>query len=166
MTQRSRTYLKAVFETGDIPTGTDYADLIDSFVSLEASASQTMAGALTLPGVTTSTLSVTGPATLSSPVRLSTESINPTGTTQGSAASVSAAVVVASAEQLERSIVLPALQPGRSHHIVNSGTTALAIFPPSGENFVGSAANGGISIAAEQGITIFHVASAYAFVRG
>lgn len=153
MVQRSRTYLRGRFEQGDIPTGTDYEDLIDSFLSLEASATETISATVIVPAVR------------AGKVVKSVDSITPTGTTQGSAAAVSADVVRASAEQNERAIVLPVLEPGRVHHIVNSGTTALAIFPPSGENFIGSAANGGITIAAAQGIEIFHVVSAYAFVR-
>lgn len=154
MTQRSRTFLRGRFEQGDIPTGTDYEDLIDSFLSLEASATETMAGTLALPTLRPGK------------IVKSTDSITATGTVQASAALVSADVIAASAEQLERAIILPALEPGRVQHIVNTGTTALAIFPPTGGNFVGSAANGGITIAADQGIAIFHVVSAFAFVRG
>ena len=154
MTQRSRTFLRGRFEQGDIPTGTDYEDLIDSFVNLEASANQTMAGTLTLPNVIQTGFS-----------QKSSQALTATGTVQGSAAVVSAHIVQASAEQLERAILLPALTPGREHKIVNTGTTALAIFPATGANFVGTAANGAITIAADQGIVIFHAASAYAFVR-
>ena len=160
MTQRSRTFLKGQFEQGDIPQGTDYEDLIDSFINLEASASQTMGGQLVLPDIATSSFAATGPS------QFSNEIILPTGSTQGSAAAVTLDVFTASAEQNERALVLPTLQPGRIHRGVNTGTTALAIFPPSGENFVGTAANGGIEIAVAQGITIFHVVSAYAIVRG
>lgn len=154
MTQRSRTYLKAKFETGDIPTATDYADLIDSFLNLEASASQSMAGSLVLPSINVSGASIR-----------SNQVLSPTGTTQASAASISLDIVAASAEQLERAVVLPALTPGRTHFVVNTGTTVLAVFPFSGENFVGTAANGGIELAVSQGMHIFHVASAYAYVR-
>ena len=154
MTQRSRTFLRARFEQGDIPNGTDYEDLIDSFVNLEASANQTMSGTLTLPGIIATDAN-----------RNSSEVVQPTSTTQASGAAITADVFAASAEQLERAVVLPALTPGRVQYGVNTGTTALAIFPPSGQNFVGSAANGGIAIAANQGITIIHVASAFAFVR-
>jgi len=49
MTAQSRATLKAKFETGDTPTGTDYADLIDSSVSLVDASAQTVASNLVIP---------------------------------------------------------------------------------------------------------------------
>ena len=153
MTQRSVTYLKGRWETGDIPTQTDYQDLMDSFVNLEASAAQTMAGRLAAPSFTGKFIK-------------SSESITPTGSTQASALAVSADVVRASAEQDgQRAIILSSLEPGRSQFICNTGTTVLQIFPPSGQNFIGSAANGEILCAVNQGVTVYHIASAYSFTR-
>lgn len=165
MTQRSVTYLKARFETGDIPTQTDYQDVFDSFVNLEASAAQTMAGQLVLPSlrvsgaVSADTLNVTGT------LRRGQQVAAPAGTTQGSAYAVTADLIHASAEQNERAITLPSLEPGRVNIVMNTGTTALLVFPPSGQNFVGSAANGGISLATLTGCYIPHLASAYGFIR-
>ena len=153
MTQRSVTYLKGKFETSDIPTQSDYGDLLDSFVNLEASASQTMAGPLFAPYFK------------SGKYIKSNESISPTGSTQASALSVSADIVRASAEQNERAVILSTLEPGRSQYIANTGTTVLQVFPPSGQNFIGTAANGNINCAVNQGILFFHLVSAYGFVR-
>lgn len=44
MTVRSPTYLKSRFETGDIPTATDFGDIFDSYFSVGTSASQTFEG--------------------------------------------------------------------------------------------------------------------------
>lgn len=153
MTQRSVTYLKGKFETGDIPTQTDYGDLMDSFINLESSAAQTMAGQLFAPSFK------------SGKIIRSNEKINPTGSTQASALAVSADIVYASAEQNERAIILATLEPGREQFIVNTGTTVLQVFPPSGQNFVGSAANGNINCAVSQSMIVAHGVSAYAFVR-
>lgn len=152
MTQRSVTYLKGRFETGDIPTQSDYQDLMDSFVNLESSAAQTMAGRLFAPSFT-------------GKVIRTNEKINPTGSSQVSAFAVSADVISASAEQNERAVVLASLEPGRSQFIANTGTTVLQVYPPSGQNFIGSAANGNINCAVNQGIVVYHMASAYSFVR-
>lgn len=164
MTQRSITYLKARFETGDIPTQSDYQDFIDSFVSLESSASQTLSGNLVLPNIEVSG-AVSADSISARTVRTGQQSITPTGTTQGSAFAVTADNVLASAEQNERSIVLSTLEPGRRQFVMNSGTTALLVFPPTGQNFVGSAANGSISVPTLTGVTIPHYASAYGFIR-
>lgn len=49
MTSQNRSNLKGSFETGDIPQGSDFANLIDSFVSLTDSTAQAMASDLQVP---------------------------------------------------------------------------------------------------------------------
>lgn len=44
MTAQSRATLKSKFENGDVPTGEDFGDLIDSFVSLTETSAQNIAG--------------------------------------------------------------------------------------------------------------------------
>lgn len=154
MTQRSVQYLKTRFESNDIPVQADYQDVFDSFLSLEASASQTLSGPLSLPVMRVQTKTVH-----------SHQTVTPTGATQASALAVSADNILASAEQNERAIVLKSLEPGRRQLVMNSGTTALLVFPPTGQNFVGSAANGAISIPTLTGCQVTHHASAYGFIR-
>lgn len=71
MTIYNRTTLKTFFETGDVPTGADYANLIDSCVNMGETGVQTLQGALNPTelitsrvsagdGVFTGNLSVTG----------------------------------------------------------------------------------------------------------
>lgn len=50
MTAQDRSTLKGVFETGDTPDGSNYADLIDSFLSLAETTAQTVAGKVTFSG--------------------------------------------------------------------------------------------------------------------
>lgn len=50
MTSLNRTDLKAKFESGDAPQGSDYADLIDSFVTLAETTTQSLQGPLTFAG--------------------------------------------------------------------------------------------------------------------
>lgn len=50
MTARSPTFLKSRFEQGDIPQGVDYEDLIDSYLNVEVSGAQSLAGPLTITG--------------------------------------------------------------------------------------------------------------------
>jgi hypothetical protein len=152
MTQRSVTYLKGRFETGDIPTQSDYGDVLDSFVNLEASALQTMSGPLFVPKIT-------------GKVIRSTENLTASGVSQASAAAVSADCAQVSAEQNERACVISSLEPGRTQFVVNTGTTVLQVYPPSGQNFVGTASNGGINCAVAQTIMFVHNASAFSFVR-
>jgi hypothetical protein len=53
MTTYNKTTLKTFFEQGDIPTGTNYADLIDSQINIVETGNQSMAGALTVPELIT-----------------------------------------------------------------------------------------------------------------
>lgn len=46
MTNYNKTSLKAFFETGDVPSGQNFSDFIDSYVNIVETAVQTMAGAL------------------------------------------------------------------------------------------------------------------------
>lgn len=46
MTQLSKASLQALFEQGDVPSGTDYANLIDSQINAVETSSQSMGGAL------------------------------------------------------------------------------------------------------------------------
>lgn len=50
MTAQSRTTLKTYFETGDVPTQAQFIDLIDSFLVLTGTTSQTIPSAITVSG--------------------------------------------------------------------------------------------------------------------
>ena len=55
MTAQNRSTLKAVFETGDVPDGTNYADLIDSFLNIVDTTAQSLASDLTVPTLVATT---------------------------------------------------------------------------------------------------------------
>lgn len=59
MTTYNKTNLKTFFEQGDIPSGTDYANLIDSQVNIAETSEQMMAGNLNVPKLITSLVSST-----------------------------------------------------------------------------------------------------------
>lgn len=50
MTAQTPAYLKSRFENGDVPQGTDYEDVFDSYVNVATSAEQTMSGNLKTAG--------------------------------------------------------------------------------------------------------------------
>lgn len=97
MTARTPAYLKARFEQGDIPQGTDYEDVFDSYLNVATSAVQTLTGGLYAPEFST-------PLVSASVVRAG--SINITGSASyvhveaqrlvASAASITAAISAAS----------------------------------------------------------------------
>jgi len=69
MTTYNKATLKTFFQTGDVPTGTDYANFIDSYVNVVDTATQSMAGALNpteliTPRVSATNVNVTGTLTV------------------------------------------------------------------------------------------------------
>lgn len=59
MTAQSRTVLVGRYENGDVPQGSDYVDLIDSFVSLTDTTAQSVASQLTVPTLVATEVSAT-----------------------------------------------------------------------------------------------------------
>lgn len=160
MTQRSITYLKARFENNDIPAQSDYGDVFDSFVSLESSASQTMAGTLIVPVLET-------PKVSAAKVIRGYSNFSAEGTTQASATRVTTDFGYILANDDDRAVVLATCEPGRTQVIVNTNTTTISVFPASGGNFVGTAENAGLLLAKLTTMVVSHVTtSAYAIIRG
>lgn len=59
MAAKSRANLRAAFETGDVPDGDDFGDLIDSFVNITDTSAQSVASPISPPSLTTGTVSAT-----------------------------------------------------------------------------------------------------------
>jgi len=110
MTTYSKTTLKTFFEQGDVPSGTNYADLIDSQVNLAETSNQSMAGPLTTTEliaaqVSAGNLNVTGTLSAASfsintisvsavdATRVSAALVNSTGNITASAGTVYASAV-------------------------------------------------------------------------
>ena len=174
MTQRSVTYLKGRFETADIPTQSDYGDVFDSFISLEASASQTMAGALIATRLDAAAVSATDVS--AGTVTVNTMIVNShavavsaaLGTQAGATRLTNDISLVFGNDILGFGVVMASATPGRVQMIINTNTTVLTIFPASGCNFVGTAADSGSIVLAKNSMMIVaHCgASAYSAIRG
>lgn len=166
MTQRSITYLKGKFETNDIPTQSDYGDLIDSFVNLEASAAQTLSGKLELPAVSAAVVSANAIYVNSRIINSNTRIVSAAGTTQASATRLANDISFVFSNADERAVVLATCEPGRIQFITNTNTTTLSVFPASGGNFIGTAENTPILLAKLGSMIVaHHTASAYGVVR-
>lgn len=169
MTQRSVTYLKGRFETGDIPTQADYGDFLDSFVSLETSAAQTMAGKLELSAVSAAVVSADAVYVSTKTIRSHSTNVSAALGTQAGATRLTNDVnLVFGNDVLGFGVVMASAEPGRVQHIINTNTTVLTIFPASGCNFVGTAIDtGSIVLAKNSMMIVTHCgASAYSAIRG
>jgi hypothetical protein len=171
VTQRSVTYLKARYETGDIPTQSDYQDIFDSFVALETSALQTISGPLAVTQLDASRFSaasVSADAIYATTkiVASKTTNVSAAGTTQASATRITTDVAYILTNADERAVVMATCEPGRRQYITNTNTTTLSVFPASGGNFIGTAENAAILLAKLGSmVVIHHTASAYGVVR-
>lgn len=169
MTQRSVTYLKGKFETGDIPTQSDYGDLLDSFLNLEASAAQTMSGKLELSSVSAATVSANTIYVGTKTIRSHSANVSAgLGTQAGATRLTSDVNLVFGNDVLGFGVVMASAEPGRVQHIINTDTTVLTIFPASGCNFVGTAVDtGSIVLDKNSMMIVTHCgASAYSAIRG
>jgi len=183
MTQRSVTYLKAKFETNDVPTQSDYQDIFDSFLSLEASGAQTLNGPLVFTSVESThvsaaniTVNALNVSTASAgTVYVDTKLINShtinvsagLGTQAGATRITKDVSLVFGNDVLGFGVVLATADPGRIQIITNTNTTVLSVYPASGANFIGTAENAPITLAKNSTMTIAHVgASAYGITRG
>lgn len=165
MTQRSITYLKAKFETNDVPTQTDYQDVFDSFLSLESSATQSFNGKLEGPRVSVAVVSAFDIYSVRT-YRSYKTAVSAAGTTTGSAASVSAEVALVYANADERSVRFTTCEPGRVQFLSNTNTTTISVFPSPGCNFIGTAADAPLLLAKLGSMqVIHHTASAYGVIR-
>lgn len=217
MTTYNKTQLKTFFETGDVPTGTDYANLIDSCVNIVETASQTLAGPLnptelvtarvsagnanvtgtmTIAGQTSAEnvnvgggLSVSGASTLAgasfsgtvsagalncadvsanvvwvSGARFSVLTVNASGTTQATAAPLTATINIGAGmgDGSQTGFILGANQPGRLQYIIN-GTVSGNLWPCVGGQINALSSNAAFGLTANTLYTIIHTkASGYA----
>lgn len=103
MTARTPTYLKARYEQGDIPQGTDYEDLMDSYLNVAVSAEQSIDSNLRTTKeiiaatVSAGSINVTGTATLNA---ISSPSISATNASAANLAANTANLNTVSADSI------------------------------------------------------------------
>lgn len=153
MTVRTPTFLKGQFENGDIPSQTDYQDVFDSFLPIGASGSYTSLDInLGISGTVSANKIYTNYEYLDSNMTIVAQS-----TTQASAVTLSNSLSwIVSANGNNTAVKLPTSDPTRRQVIVNAASTVLKVFPPSGGNFVGTAANASLNLPVDKGATIVH----------
>ena len=179
--------LVALFEQGDVPTGTNFADMINSSVNIAQSGLQTMIGSLSTTELLTPRVSATNVnATTVSANTVVTDNILVTGisanTVYASAAKFSTGIVSAAgtaqaagspliytinrgagvADGQTTGFLLPNNQVGRVQYIINGGASA-NLWPASECVVNVLATNAAFAMAANTLYTILHVTnSAYA----
>lgn len=166
MTIRSSTYLKAKFETGDIPVQADYGDFIDSFVPVGTSGSYTSDISYTVNNLTTvSALTVGGVTSVQSVYHNGSQifdylAVSANTTVQATGGALTATVnYVNYANGQNDSVLLPARTQGRVQWVINAASTTIKIFPQAGNSFVGTAANASLNLPTDKAAMIIHCAA-------
>lgn len=192
MTTFNKTSLQALFEQGDIPTGTNYSDLIDSCVNVAETSAQSMAGPLNPTELITPRVSA---ANANITVILSAAAINIAGDVSAATGTIYASAVrstngflggvgivsaagTAQATAASLTFVInrgkgiadgsttgftPLTgRPGLVQYLFNEGVSA-NLWPPTGGTINGLATNAAYALATSAMVTIVHLtASAYA----
>lgn len=189
MTTSDKSTLAALFQNGDVPTGQNYSDLIDSQVNLAESSRQSMIAALESTEFIASrvsaatgafTTSVSAPLGVIDTIRTTTVSANAIyasagvyqpvgimsaqGTAQGTAAILTAIITRGAGvvDGTTTGFAIPANRTGLTQYIINGGASA-NLWPPTGGTINALSANAAFAMAASTLYTIVHVAtSAYA----
>jgi len=182
MTAQTPTYLKARFETGDIPTGTDYSDVFDSYLNVVTTDIQTIAGGVTFsnqinvsevitPLVSAASViasfvsaqTINGAfinadsLSVSGKVIFGSVDISAASTTQAGATTLGGVtnfVIYANGNNL--AVKLPTSESGRQQYIINAASTTLKIFPAVSGRFLVTAVNASLNLPADKTALVFH----------
>jgi len=171
--------LVLLFEQGDTPNGSNFADLINSCLNLNETSTQSILGPvnpteLITPRVSATNANITGivssnslyssnisssAATLSI-IQLGTGVVSAAGSTQATAALLSYSVNIGAgvADGVTTGYLIPANSSGRIQYLFNNGVSA-NLYPPSGGKINGLATNAPYALAASAGVTIVHIAA-------
>lgn len=186
MTTYNQATLKTFFETGDVPTGNDFANFIDSYVNIVDTQIQTMAGALSTTELTTArvsagTVNVTQslllPGTVSAAsivaenisvsalnisnfAKFNVGIVSAAGTAQATGALLSFTINNGSGvvDGQTTGFRLPSNQSGRIQYIINGGASA-NLWPPTGGQINTLASNAAFAMTASTLYTIIHTAA-------
>ncbi len=145
MTARTPTYLKGRFEQGDIPQGTDYEDLMDSYVNVVTSAEQSIDSnlrttkQLIADSVSANSINIAAAAisivsadtiNVSGKVIFGSFDVSALSTTQASAIVLNGTTnFIIFADGNNTALRLPTSERGREQKIINAASTTLKIFP-------------------------------------
>lgn len=180
MTARTPTYLKARYEQGDIPQGTDYEDIFDSYINVVVSAEQSIDSNLRTTkefiaaSVSANNFNAVSANSVTSPIgrftTVSADSINVSGkvifgsfdvsalaTTQASAVLINGTTnFIIFANGNDQAVILPTSERGREQKIINAASTTIKIFPAVSGRFLVTAVNASLNLPADKTALVFH----------
>lgn len=156
MTILTKTQIISNFENGDVPTGTDFANWIETMVGQAETSAQTINGTLNVidfncSGATIQALSVNG-LLVNAAVVVHQQvvgrnqvgqwaTVSGTGSAQGGATTLSALSAVLTPTSASKAYVLAGGYSGNQQWLRNARAVSAKIYPPSGGQINGAGAN-------------------------
>lgn len=195
MTQYNKATLDTFFNTGDIPSGTDFANLIDSQINASEVVTQTMAGPLSTPQLLTTNLSVNGTVSagntningqlkaasvlVNGNVSAATVAVSgfgiiysrfvasAAGTAQGTATPllITMTRLQGITDGVATGFVLNANSPGRVQYLINETAVSGNLYPPVGGKINALSTNIPFPLAANTPYVVYHTLASAYWVK-
>lgn len=192
MTTRNKSTLTALFETGDIPSGTNYADFIDSCVNQAETSAQNISSPVIVTELITPRVSavdgnfsgtvnaaaVYGSLTSANAAYVYDLVVNnstifyngvvsATGSTQVTAASAPYIInrIQGVSDGVNTGVYVPVYRVGLIQYFINETVASANIYPPTGAKINALSANAPLGIAAQSSTILIHTTSSTAWSR-
>ena len=161
MTIQTKTLIISNFQNGDVPSGTDFQNLIESCVTLGESSAQNMLGELGVAVAVNTPLVSAGIVTPVSSFRPAYTALSGAGTTQGSAVTIGRPYTRLTPTSADQGYILPGGYPGDMRWLRNAAAVSAYVYPPSGGTINGLATNAPYQLAGSARVMIVAETSSY-----
>lgn len=141
MTIQTKTVIIGNFQNGDVPTGQDFSNWIQSCVTLGESSAQNMLGSLGVAVEVNTPLVSAAIVTPASSFRPAYTALSGAGTTQGSAVTIGRPYNRLTPTSADSGYILPGGYPGDMRWLRNATGVSAYVYPPSGGTINGLAPN-------------------------
>lgn len=161
MTIQTKTVIIGNFENGDVPSGTNFSDWIESCVTLGESSAQNMLGELGVAVAVNTPLVSANIITPVSSFRVGLTTTSGAGTSQTSAVTIGRPYNVLTPTSADQAFVLPGGYRGDMRWLRNANAVTAAIFPPLGASINGLTANVAYMLPGSARMMVMAESSAY-----
>lgn len=149
MTIQTKTIIIGNFQNGDVPTGTDFSNLILSSITAAETSAQSMTGGLVITAAALGAVGVSASGSL----QLGVTTVSGTGNSQGSATALAVPYNVLTPTSADNAYLMPS-GLGTQTWLRNRTAVTAAIFPPTGGAFNGGSTNAQYSLPGSAGVMV------------
>lgn len=161
MTIQTKTVIIGNFQNGDVPSGTNFADWIETCVTLGESSAQNMLGTLGVAVELTTPRVSAAVVTPSSSFRPTYVAASGAGTSQASAVTITVPYTRLTPTSADSGYIMPGGYPGDIRWMRNAAAVSAYIYPPSGGSINGLSSNTAYQLAGSARMMIVAETSSY-----